>query len=72
MEEEDDDFYAHNGDAHIKSEGSAVKAEHTNGDATMQDDVDLSERADEDGEDEEDEDEDEDDSVGLSGSIKPV
>ena len=39
MEEEDDDFYAQNGDAQVKSEDAVVKNEHTGrDDVAMQDD----------------------------------
>jgi hypothetical protein len=67
MDEEDDDFYATNGDARVKSEEAAVKNEDGNQDAAMQDeDVNPRDQADDDDDDEED---DEDDSVGLSGAI---
>lgn len=65
MDEEDDDFYAPNGDAQVKSEDATVKNEHGNGNAGMQDeDMDALDNADNEGDDDDEEDDDDDDSVG--------
>jgi len=71
MDEEDDDFYAQNGDAQVKSEESVVKNEHDTQDAAMQDeDMNAPPQADrqddQDDDDEDEEDDDDDDSVCLA------
>ena len=74
MDEEDDDFYAQNGDAQVKSEESVVKNEHDTQDTAMQDeDMNAPPRVDKqddqndnDDGDEDEEDDDDDDSVCLT------
>lgn len=71
MDEEDDDFYAPNGDAQVKSEVSAIKDEHSNGAAVaiQDEDMDASDNDNENGQENDEDEEDDDDSVGSSSTV---